>query len=146
MQNDLNRVNAQLDALLGDLKSCQFSIVSSSETVSSDDANESSVKRFFDVFNNSQLDELADKPVDKPVDKLADKLVDKPVDKSVDKPVDKPVDKSVDMQVTGVRQTSRQSTTQTELPNAGDSVMAKLAAVPVLGLGLALLKKKKEDH
>lgn len=35
---------------------------------------------------------------------------------------------------------------QAELPNAGDTVMAKLAAIPVLGLGLALFKKKKEDY
>ena len=27
-----------------------------------------------------------------------------------------------------------------------DSLVAKLAAVPVLGLGLALFKKKKEDY
>ena len=41
---------------------------------------------------------------------------------------------------------NRQSTTQAELSNAGDTVMAKLAAVPVLGLGLALFKKKQEDY
>ena len=34
---------------------------------------------------------------------------------------------------------------QAELPNAGDTVMAKSAAVPVLGLGFALLKKKKQE-
>ena len=45
----------------------------------------------------------------------------------------------------GNRQTKDQ-TTQGELPNAGDTVMAKLAAVPVLGLGFVLLKKKQEDN
>ena len=91
-----------------------------------------------------------DKLVDKPVDTLVDKQVDKQVDKPVDKLADKPVDKLVDKQADNNRQTKTirqdQSTTQAELSNAGDTVMAKLAAVPVLGLGLALFKKKQEDY
>ena len=52
-------------------------------------------------------------------------------------------DKDVSNQVKTFRQD--QLTTQAELPNAGDTVMVKLAAVPVLGLGFILLKKKREE-
>ena len=210
LQDDLNRVDAQLDVLLADLQSRQFGVTSVDTDADKlvDKSVDKPVDKSVDKPVNEPIDKLVDKPtdkptdtlvdkpvdksvdksvdkpvnelVDKPIDKLVDKLVDKPVDKPVnkrvnepvdkqadkqvdkfvdksvdkpvdklvDKPVDKPVDKLVDKQADYNRQTKTirqdQSATQAELPNAGDTVMAKLAAVPVLGLGLALLKKKKE--
>ena len=45
-----------------------------------------------------------------------------------------------------MQENRQEAMVQAELPNAGDTVMAKSAAVPVLGLGFALFKKKKEDY